>query len=216
MKSLFSIAIILVSLALLIPGVTLPILSISGTIEKSELTQKGIELLAENVSEGTGRDSARGMLNMFSSLLGLDTLEGEVEVFQKTRSIWSTINELQFSGNLAVAILVMLFSVIVPAVKLSLMLMMFLPLPVLWQQQMYRIIQAVGKWSMADVFVVALIITYMAGNASAGMGELLRTHAQFEPGFYYFSAYCLFSIMSSFMLKKPQSNNHTERGIGSL
>ena len=167
MKSLFSIAIILVSLALLVPGVTHPILSISGSIEKSELTQKGMELLAESVSSDTSRDSTLGILTMLSSMFGLDTIEGQVEVFHKTRSIWGTVQELQQAGHLAVAGLVALFSVCVPALKLLLMLLQQLPLPSHFQRMSASIILAVGKWSMADVFVVALIITFMAGNAGS-------------------------------------------------
>lgn len=201
MKSLFSIVIILVSLALLVPGVTHPILSISGSIEKSELTQKGMELLAESVSSDTSRDSTLGILTMLSSMFGLDTIEGQVEVFHKTRSIWGTVQELQQAGHLVVAGLVALFSVCVPALKLLLMLLQLLPLSSHFQRMSARVILAVGKWSMADVFVVALIITFMAGNASAGMGELLHTRAQFEVGFYYFTAYCLFSILSSYLIR---------------
>ena len=103
MKSLFPIFIILLSLALLIPGVTQPILSISGTIDKAKLTEQGIEQVAQRFDEDSGRDSARGTLSMVSGLLGLNSLKGEVEVLQKTRSIWGTVTELYHYGNGLVA-----------------------------------------------------------------------------------------------------------------
>ncbi|NRB40174.1 MAG: paraquat-inducible protein A, partial [Pseudomonadales bacterium] len=43
---IFTAFILLLSIALLIPGVTQPILSISGTIEKSELTKAGIDQIS--------------------------------------------------------------------------------------------------------------------------------------------------------------------------
>ncbi|MFT5234826.1 MAG: hypothetical protein ACI90A_000188 [Shewanella sp.] len=198
---IFTIIILLLSLALLIPGVTQPILSISGSIEKSELTKAGIDQLATSLGDDSANGNTRGMLSMFSGMLGLNDIKGEVEVFQKTRSIWGTVEELFKSGNAPVAALVMLFSIIIPVLKLCLMLLQQLPIRASSRQSITLFTAMISKWSMADVFVVALIVTYMAGNASAGMGELLKTTAKFEVGFYFFSAYCLFSIFSAYLVK---------------
>lgn len=203
MKPLFSIFIILLSLALLVPGVTQPILSISGSIDKAKLAEQGIEQVTQRFDEDAGRDHARGMLNMVSSLLGLNSLKGEVEVLQKTRSIWGTVTELYTTGNGLVAALVMLFSVVIPALKLSLMLAQQCVSPIGLKLRVNALVNALAKWSMADVFVVALIITFMAGNASGGMGEMLKTQAQFENGFYFFTAYCILSILSSYLVRRP-------------
>lgn len=202
-KSFFPILVILLSLALLIPGVTQPILSINGSIDKAKLTEQGIEQVAQSFDEDSGRDSARSMLNMVSGLLGLNQIKGEVEVLQQTRSIWSTVTELYNTGNGLVAGLVMLFSVVVPTLKLSLMLIQQWVSSIALQQRLYRWVNALAKWSMADVFVVALIITFLAGNASGGMGEMLKTQAQFESGFYYFTAYCILSILSGYLVRYP-------------
>ncbi|RTR27929.1 paraquat-inducible protein A [Shewanella atlantica] len=206
MKRILPVFIILLSLVLLIPGVTQPILSISGTIDKSELTMAGVEHLANSFSDDSaGSGSARGMISMISGMLGLNEIEGEVEVFQKTRSIWGTIEELYRAGNAPVSALVMLFSVVIPALKLSLMLLLQFSVPEKVELRLNRFIALISKWSMADVFVVALMISFMAGNASAGMGELLRTTANFEVGFYYFTAYCIFSVFSTYLV------SHTDR-----
>lgn len=203
MKPLFSIFIILLSLALLVPGVTQPILSISGSIDKAKLAEQGIEQVTQRFDEDAGRDHARGMLNMVSSLLGLNSLKGEVEVLQKTRSIWGTVTELYTTGNGLVAALVMLFSVVIPALKLSLMLAQQCVSSIGLKLRVNALVNALAKWSMADVFVVALIITFMAGNASGGMGEMLKTQAQFENGFYLFTAYCILSILSGYLVRRP-------------
>ncbi|AAN57669.2 paraquat-inducible protein A [Shewanella oneidensis MR-1] len=202
-KSILPILVILLSLALLIPGVTQPILSISGSIDKAKLTEQGIEQVARSFDEDLGRGSARGMLNMVSGLLGLHTLKGEVQVLQQTRSIWSTVTELYNTGNGLVAGLVMLFSIIIPAIKLSLMLAQQSVSSIALQWRIHHIVDLLAKWSMADVFVVALIITFLAGNASGGMGEMLKTQAQFESGFYFFTAYCILSIVSGYLVRRP-------------
>ena len=85
------------------------------------------------------------------------------------------------------------------------MLILLLPVPQRIKQQLNSMIGAIGKWSMADVFVVAIIVTYMAGNASAGMGDMLKTQSQFEIGFYYFLGYCIFSIASQMMIDMTQT-----------
>lgn len=208
MKPILPAIVILLSLALLIPGVTLPILSISGSIEKSELAQAGITHLAD------GSGSARDMLTMMSSMLGLDTIQGEVEVFQKTRSIWGTVEELYQSGNILVALLVGLFSVVIPALKLMLMLIQQTPISPKAKFRLSQFTGIIAKWSMADVFVVALMVSYMAGNASAGMGELLKTTASFGEGFYYFCAYCVFSILSGYLMRHEREVIDTKDELG--
>ena len=195
----FAIVIILISLGLLIPGVTQPILTISGTIDKAQLTQAGIDQIALSLGDNSKNGSTRAMISMVSGLLGLNNIEGELEVFKKTRSIWGTVNELYQSGNAMVAGLVMLFSVLVPAIKLSLMLIQQLPVSRAVQHTSAQITHAIAKWSMADVFVVAVMVTYMAGNASANMGQLLQTQAKFEIGFYYFVGYCLLAVFSRYL-----------------
>ncbi|MBB1364005.1 paraquat-inducible protein A [Shewanella sp. SR44-4] len=203
MKMYVSISLVLISLILLIPGVTEPMLTITGTIEKSQLVDTGKDMLIQDLTEDS-RANTRGILDIAASMLGLDTLEGEVEVFRNSRSIIDTISALYQSHHFVVAMLVGLFSIVIPAVKLITMLILLLPVPPLIKQRLSKMISGIGKWSMADVFVVAIIVTYMAGNASAGMGDMLKTQSQFEIGFYYFLGYCIFSIASQMMVDMTQ------------
>jgi uncharacterized paraquat-inducible protein A len=204
MKMYVSISLVLISLILLIPGVTEPMLTITGTIEKSQLVDTGKDMLIQDLTEDS-RANTRGILDIAASMLGLDTLEGEVEVFRNSRSIIDTISALYQSHHFVVAMLVGLFSIVIPAVKLITMLILLLPVPPLIKQRLSKMISGIGKWSMADVFVVAIIVTYMAGNASAGMGDMLKTQSQFEIGFYYFLGYCIFSIASQMMVDMTQT-----------
>ena len=56
---------------------------------------------------------------------------------------------------------------------------------------------------MADVFVMALLVAYMAGQAAGEADELLIMGAQLERGFYFFLAYCLFSVAATGLLQEP-------------
>ena len=115
-RKLLVLVLMLVALAMLYPGITQPVLTLTGHIEKSELAELGVELVA-------GPDSnsqTSQMLNMLSAFLGLDQIEGQMEAYRSTRSIWSTAEELARTGNLAVACLIVLFSVLIPVFKLLL------------------------------------------------------------------------------------------------
>ncbi|ABI73732.1 Paraquat-inducible protein A [Shewanella frigidimarina NCIMB 400] len=179
-------------------------LTITGTIEKSQLVDTGKDMLIQDLTEDS-RANTRGILDIAASMLGLDTLDGEVEVFRNSRSIIDTIAALYQSHHFVVAMLVGLFSIVIPAIKLITMLILLLPVTPLIKQRLSKMISVIGKWSMADVFVVAIIVTYMAGNASAGMGDMLKTQSQFEIGFYYFLGYCIFSIASQMMIDMTQT-----------
>ncbi|GAB0109852.1 paraquat-inducible protein A [Pseudoalteromonas distincta] len=204
MRNWLSVISVVVALCLLFPGITKPVLTIEGNIDKSKLAQAGIEMLAE---EGDGR--TRSMLMMFSNMLGLDRLEGEISAYNKTQSILGTVKELASNNNLFVAALVGLFSIVIPSLKLLLQLL-YCCLPLNgFKQKLGLVICALSKWSMVDVFVIALIVTYLAGNAHGKSGELLVMNAQFGEGFWYFSAYCIFAIIASNLIKTPDKPQST-------
>lgn len=197
-RQLLLIGSIIIALCLLWPGVTQPVLTLSGSIEKSELAELGIDLLA-------GEDptsQARQILTSLSIFMGLDQLQGQVQAYQSTRSIWGTARELAVTDNLFVAALIVLFSVIIPTTKLLLQALALL----INRPRLLWLNSVLSKWSMADVFVMALLVSYMAGSASGKMGDLLIMQAQLEPGFYYFLGYCLFSIIAGGLAVKRVNN----------
>ena len=53
---------------------------------------------------------------------------------------------------------------------------------------------------MADVFVIAIMVAYLAAVASKDMEELFSLEAEFASGFYYFLGYCLLSLLASQLL----------------
>lgn len=187
-----------ISLALLYPGISQPVLTLSGELDKAELADFGIDLIA---GEG-GSEQTRNMLRSMSRFLGLDEIEGRIEAYRNTRSILGMAGELQAQGNTLVAWLILTFSVLIPTAKLLLQLLA-LTLGGPAGRQLLAINAALGKWSMADVFVMAMLVAFLAGKASQKVGgDLLVMSAQLEVGFWYFLAYCLFAIAAGIVLTR--------------
>lgn len=195
-RRLLTLLLILASLGLLYPGISQPVLTLTGTLEKSMIAELGIEMIA-----GEDADSqTRQMLSMFSSFLGLDRIEGQITAYDSSRSILGTVEELANTGNLPVALLIVFFSVVIPVFKLCLQLTALALPQARWRAPLWWLNASLSKWSMADVFVMAMMVAYMAGSASGQMGDLLTMNAQLEAGFYYFLAYCLFSILAGTLM----------------
>ena len=64
-------------------------------------------------------------------------------------------------------------------------------------------VELIAKWSMADVFVVAILIAVLAAKASTTTATgsdaapaLIAFAAVFGPGFFWFAACCLFSRLN--------------------
>ncbi len=211
----------IISLALLVPGVTQPMLTLSGTIDKSRMTDTGIDIIVDSIVEksmkrGTGnseedeRGKAKRMIGMITGMLGLNNIKGEIEAYNKTRSIAGTVKELFRTGNGFVGFLVMLFSIVIPVSKILLMLLGAYFHDSKNSRKAFLISSVISKWSMADVFVIAIIVAFMAANAS-NMGGLLNLGARFEFGFYFFLGYCTFSILSTQVITRK---NRTLKDMG--
>ena len=199
-RKITSLAIILVALGLLYPGVTEPVLTLSGTIEKSQLAEMGIDMIAGNDAD----QQTRNTLTLISRFMGFDQIEGQLQAYHSTRSIWDTAQELANTGNVLVAVLIVLFSVVIPTFKLSIQAVALLLTNPYWQYLLLRLNAILSKWSMTDVFVMALLVAYMAGSASGKMGDMLTMNASLEVGFYWFLGYCLFSIAASALMPAPK------------
>ncbi|MFT4924228.1 MAG: hypothetical protein ACI8WB_000306 [Phenylobacterium sp.] len=216
--------IVVASIALLIPGITQPMLTISGSMDKSQLKETGIDIIVDALTGDDDKTSApnpppspmktniKQMITGMTNMMGLGEITGEIEVYRKTRSIIGTVSDLYHSGDRLVAFLVMLFSIVIPVLKMLMILVSLLLAQQYqqqaWQQRLIKLNGILSKWSMADVFVVALIITYMAANATDG-GGLLHLKSNFEAGFYYFLGYCLFSIAAIQVYQRVTASSHT-------
>ena len=210
---------LIVSVALLVPGLFLPVLTIRGVLTRDGIAQMAPTMLQRGLDDGTVQ-ALRSMMN--PTVLGLLDLTGgdlrqtiidkvtpaltaslqknvgEVEVFQQTRSIISSVRRLYEVGSPFPATLILLFSVIVPFAKTALVGWAVFATEGVRRERTLAFVETIAKWSMADVFVVALFITYLAAMASqsapAAGPPVVAFTARFGPGFYWFAAYCLFSL----------------------
>jgi len=122
-------------------------------------------------------------------------LLGNVELYNETRSIMGTVQELFGNGNGFVGFLILFFSVIVPVLKgLAVLAAIFLPgLP--QRQGIHRFVLLISKWSMADVFVVGVFIAFLS------MKSIESVNAEIHSGFYFFLTYCVLSILGAQLIK---------------
>jgi paraquat-inducible protein A len=126
-------------------------------------------------------------------------LFGKQELYHQTRSIIGTVRNLYDTGNLVVAGLILLFSVIVPFAKgLSLLAVLAFP-GARWRHGAYRFVGAIGKWSMADVFTMGILLAYLAVGATSGVT------AELHAGFWCFLGYCLLSVASAQLMRIPEA-----------
>ena len=179
---------------LLIPGVTEPVLHMTTMLDKGELTVLGKEAILQSGS------IPNFLMPMTMEVLNQIHASGTVVIQDTAKSILGTAETLWQDGNQLVAFLIVFFSVFVPALKLTLLAVSFLFKR--FAKQLALSSGFLSKWSMADVFVMALIIAFLAIKASSGDSALLQTEIKLESGFYYFLGYCLLSIASSQLLAK--------------
>ncbi len=189
MASKSGILLMLIAIGLLIPGVTKPILILTGTVDKAEMVDLGMQTLAENP------DVPAFMLSLAEQLVTQLNIKGDLPAYHKTRSIVGTVEELYDARQYLVAFLIGLFSIVIPVTKSLLMV-----ISALFKNSLGQISESItaliSKWSMADVFVVAIIVAFLAANATQQTEELFSLTAEFGEGFYYFLGYCLLSILS--------------------
>jgi len=180
---------------LLVPGLTEPMLNVSGTVEKAKLVELGRELLKE------GNNLPAFVAELADRVIDGIDVRGTVSAFDKTRSILGTAGELRANGHLPVAFLIVLFSVIVPLLKALVLATAMVPaLSHSVRRRFARVADAVGKWSMADVFVIAIFVAFLAGNGIRDGDGLVDFQATLGVGFWYFLGYCLVSLLGSQLL----------------
>lgn len=127
-------------------------------------------------------------------------LLGHLELYEATQSIIQTIHSLFDSKNYLVAWLILLFSVIVPVLKIVTLLVVLLVKVAKWREPAVNAVALIGKWSMADVFVVSIFMAFLATKSNEAISATLHS------GFYYFTAYCVLSILGTQLIKLPSEN----------
>jgi hypothetical protein len=182
------IAMVLGAVALLISGLSLPMIDIEASI------------------------------SVFSfKLLGHEVTFKDQVLFYQSKSILQVVWILLQNGGVGlviVAVLVFAFSVLVPVAKLvaSSITIVKNERPTHWLHRF--LVFKSGKWSMADVMVVAIFMSFIGFNGvinsqlvqltqQGGNVELFTTNnSVLQTGFYLFTAYCLVGLLLSAMIEK--------------
>ena len=201
MKTTVGILLLLCAYSLLYPGLTQPMLSVSGTVEKAKLVDVGKQLIEESPN------TPALVGNLVDMVIESMDVSGTVSAFDKTRSILGTASELYANNHLLVAILIVVFSVIVPLLKALILLVALLPVKPKVKMALLWISNAISKWSMADVFVIAIFIAFLAGNGIQESRGLVDFDAHLGVGFWYFLCYCLLSILGTQILNAGLKKN---------
>ena len=194
MRNTIGLLLLFAAYGMLYPGLTEPVLSLSGIVDKADIARIGKDIIVESPETPELLD------NIAEVLLANMDITGSVEAYQRSRSILGTIRELHDNGYLLVAFLVGLFSIIIPVAKGLMMLVSYLPVSAGLSSGLRRFCDLVSKWSMADVFVIGIFVAFLAANAVRKEGGLLSFEAELGNGFYFFLGYCLLSILASQIL----------------
>jgi len=121
---------------------------------------------------------------------------GDVILSFESKGILGSISKLYAEHNLTVAVVILLFSVIIPLLKTLSMLFVSVYEYSPFAARIVRFFRHLGKWSMLDVFVVALLLVYMTSNNQ----DISRAEA--EIGLYFFLTYVLLSMVASLSADK--------------
>ena len=227
---------IAVSIGLLVPGLFAPVLTIRAVLKSEGVAQVAPLLLTKGLDDdtvrvlqsmmdpdtvtllkATGGDLRKTIVAKLTPQLtaALQKNVQDIEVYEQTRSIVGSVRHLYEVRSPLPATLILLFSVGVPLAKCALVLWATFMADAAHRRRTLGFVELIAKWSMADVFVVALFIAYLAAQASqTPPGDpnvappLVAFTASFGPGFYWFTAYCVFSLAAQQFTARWLSRAH--------
>ncbi|HEU6448852.1 MAG TPA: paraquat-inducible protein A [Verrucomicrobiae bacterium] len=116
---------------------------------------------------------AAGIFLPFTAVTKLWLFENQISVFRGLIVLWN-------AGELFLFLILFVFTVIFPFVKINAMLALWLwpRLKTAHARQMFQFVSNLGKWSMLDVFVVAILVLTIKSSGVA--------HIEVGAGFFLF------------------------------
>ncbi|VAW34281.1 hypothetical protein MNBD_GAMMA01-1240, partial [hydrothermal vent metagenome] len=121
-------------------------------------------------------------------------------IFQyESKSIITALYKIFIQEQYAIVAIILLFTVITPIIKTILLLTISFKETLHLSSKSINALTHIGKWSMLDVFVVAIIVTYFSMKSTG------QTDANLQIGIYYFSIYVILSMICTYIVsfKKP-------------
>jgi hypothetical protein len=151
------------------------------------------------------------------SLFNQELTFEEQSVFYQSKSILQVTQTL-FEGKgidlKIVGIMIAMFSILFPLIKLILSSVFLYSQKIRKSELARGLIFYLGKWSMADVFVVALFMSYIGlyGLVEAQLGNIEQNRGGFAietinysslaPGALFFATYCILSIIVGVIINR--------------
>jgi paraquat-inducible protein A len=190
-RNRISIFLTVLSFFFLVPGIYLSMLSVS-----------------------TSGSINAGLPHVESNFIGMKSQSGtdqkhiNIKIFDTTRSILKTVRDLWQRDYFFVSSMIFLFSVLVPFVKGFSLLLVYFGKSLPTRKKLFNFIKSIGKWSMCDVYIVAIYLCYLSTGATQTKSEksismmgypidvqvMAGMHAQLHIGFWCFLTYCLLSL----------------------
>ena len=130
---------------------------------------------------------------------------GDVVLSFESKGVMGSISKLFENGDTIIALVILLFSVVIPLLKVIALLFVSLFAHNEVAHTIIKFFKLIGKWSMVDVFVVAVFLVYLTANNA----EVSR--AEVEVGLYFFLAYVIVSMLVSLSADKMLREGKVER-----
>lgn len=200
---------ILLCFLFLINGVFSPMMELGVKLENV-----GQDVTFKSFFSKVGSLFGTSKLDDIDSVIGFKSiffgLKGDTYVFFQMKSIFSVIKLLFKEGNIVVGTVILLFSVVTPLMKLSFSILC-LYTKAHKSKAINFVIHKLSKWSMLDVFVVALFMAFLSFKNMDTSGAEVITNILM--GGYYFLGFVLISIISSYIIDasvkyKIKKENH--------
>jgi hypothetical protein len=125
---------------------------------------------------------------------------GDVVLSFESKSLLGSVVKLWEGGEIAVASVILLFSILIPLFKTLSLMFVALVIEHRFAHGIVTFFKWVGKWSMLDVFVVAVLLVYLTSSGSD------VSHAEVQVGLYFFLAYVIVSMLVSLSADKMLSS----------
>ena len=116
---------------------------------------------------------------------------GDVVLSFESKGVIGSISKLLDNGDVVVALVILLFSVLIPVIKVLSLAFVSVFMQSSFAHGIVKFFKMIGKWSMVDVFVVATFLVYL----TVDKGDVSR--AEVEVGLYFFLAYVIVSMLVS-------------------
>ncbi|MCG8575952.1 MAG: paraquat-inducible protein A [Flavobacteriales bacterium] len=135
-------------------------------------------------------------------------VEGRVYFLYQNKSVLQLIKLLYTGGNIPVAIIILIFSILFPAIKLITSIFLLTYPKGKKAKSIVNLINKIGKWSMADVMVASIFLAYFSfSNMNVGVD----TGSSTLIGLYFFLAFVVLSIFSGAFIKRFIQKNYEEQ-----